>query len=115
MKFRITRTSGSYFDEKKPCEKAVEGKYLHTHTRTCTEEEFNRKCAYREGPWRSKGINHRVDSRGYIQREDEREGFLIEINSLEELLELIAEVDYPVVISKDDPMPEIEIYDDYRE
>ena len=36
-------------------------------------------------------------------------------NSLEELLELIAEVDYPVVISKDDPMPEIEIYDDYRE
>lgn len=115
MKFRITRTSSDYFDEARPCKKAVKGTYLHTHTRTCTEEEFNRKFSDREGLWRSKGINHRVDSRGYIQREDEREGFLIEINSLEELLELIAEVDCPVVISKDDPMPEIEIYDDYRE
>jgi hypothetical protein len=115
MKFRITRTSSDYFYEKKPCEKAVEGTYLHTHTRTCTEEEFNKRFAHREGLWRSKGINHRVDSRGYIQREDEREGFLIEIKSLEELLELIAEVDCPVVISKDNPMPEIEIYDDYRE
>ena len=115
MKFRITRASGDYFCEKKPCKKAVKGKYLHTHTRTCTEEEFNRKYAHREGPWRSKGINHRVDSRGYIQREDEREGFLIEINSLEELLELIAEVDCPVVISKDHPMPEIEIYDEHWE
>lgn len=115
MKFRITRTSSSCFDEKKPCKKAVEGTYLHTHTRSCTEEEFNRKFSDREGLWRSKGINHRVDSRGYIQREDEQEGFLIEINSLEELLELIAEVDCPVVISKDDPMPEIEIYDDCGE
>lgn len=115
MKFRITRTSGDYFDEARPCKKAVKGTYLHTHTRTCTEEEFNRKFAHREGLWRSKGINHRVDSRGYIQREDEREGFLIKISSLKELLELIAEVDCPVVISKDHPTPEIEIYDDYRE
>jgi hypothetical protein len=113
MKFRITRTS--VYDNVKPCEKAVEGTHLYTHTRTCTEEEFNKRFAHREGLWRSEGINHRVDSRGYIQREDEREGFLIEINSLEELLELITEVDCPVVISKDNPMPEIEIYDDYRE
>ena len=115
MKFRITRTSSDYFDEARPCKKAVEGKYLHTRTRTCAEEEFNRKFAYREGLWRSKGINHRVDDRGYIQREDEREGWLIEINTLEELIELIAEVDCPVVISKDNPMPEIEIYDGDRE
>lgn len=115
MKFRITRTSGSCFDEARPCKKAVKGTYLYTHTRTCTEEEFNKRFAHREGLWRSEGINHRVDSIGYIQREDEREGFLIEINSLEELLELIAEVDCPVVISKDNQMPEIEIYDDYRE
>lgn len=115
MKFRITRTSSDCFYEKKPCKKAVKGKYLYTHTRSCTEEEFNRKFSDREGPWRSKGINHRVDSRGYIQREDEREGFIIEINSLEELLELIAEVDWHVVISKDHPTPEIEIYDGYGE
>ena len=115
MKFRITRTSSDYFDEARPCKKAVKGKYLHTRTRTCTEEEFNRKFAYREGLWRSKGINHRVNKDGNIQREDERGGWLIEINTLEELIELIAEVDCRVVISKDDPMPEIEIYDDYRE
>lgn len=114
MKFRITRTSGNYFDEAKPCEKAVKGTYLYTHTRSCTEEEFNRKHAHREGLWRSKGINHRVDSRGYIQREDEIEGFLIEINTLEELVAFIDEVG-EIIISKDNPLPEIEIYDDYRE
>ena len=114
MKFRITRTSGSSVDEAKPCEKAVKGTYLYTHTRTCTEEEFNRKFADREGLWRSKGINHRVDSRGYIQREHEIEGFLIEINTLEELVAFIDEVG-EIIISKDNPMPEIEIYDDYRE
>ena len=114
MKFRITRTSGSCVNEAKPCEKAVKGTYLYTHTRTCTEEEFNRKHAHREGLWRSKGINHRVDSRGYIQREDEREGFLIEINTLEELVAFVDEVG-DIVISKDNPMPEIEIYDSYRE
>lgn len=114
MKFRITRTSGNYFDEERPCEKAVKGTYLYTHTRTCTEEEFNRKFADREGLWRSKGINHRVDSRGYIQREYEREGFLIEINTLEELVAFVDEVG-DIIISKDNPMPEIEIYDDYRE
>ena len=114
MKFRITRTSSNYFDEARPCEKAVKGTYLYTHTRTCTEEEFNRKFADREGLWRSKGINHRVDSRGYIQREDEREGFLIEISTLEELVAFVDEVG-DIVISKDNPMPEIEIYDGYRE
>ncbi|NCU26025.1 hypothetical protein EOM86_04805 [Candidatus Nomurabacteria bacterium] len=114
MKFRITRTSSNYFYEKRPCEKAVKGTYLYTHTRTCTEEEFNRKFADREGLWRSKGINHRVNSRGYIQREDERKGFLIEINTLEELVAFVDEVG-DIIISKDNPMPEIEIYDDYRE
>jgi hypothetical protein len=114
MKFRITRTSGSCVDEAKPYKKAVKGTYLYTHTRTVSEEEFNRKFADREGLWRSKGINHRVDSRGYIQREDERDGFLIEINSLEELVAFIDEVG-EIIISKDNPMPEIEIYDDYRE
>jgi hypothetical protein len=114
MKFRITRTSGSCVNEAKPCEKAVKGTYLYTSTRTCTEEEFNRKFADREGLWRSKGINHRVDSRGYIQREYEREGFLIEINTLEELVAFVDEVG-DIVISKDNPMPEIEIYDGYRE
>lgn len=112
MKFRITRTS--VYDDVKPCEKAVKGKYLYTHTRTCTEEEFNKRFAHREGLWRSKGINHRVDSRGYIQREDERKGFLIEINTLEELVAFVDEVG-DIVISKDNPMPEIEIYDDYGE
>ena len=114
MKFRITRTSGNYFDEKKPCEKAVKGTYLYTHTRTCNEEAYNQKYSHREGLWRSKGINHRVNDIGYIQREDEREGWLIEINTLEELIELV-EKEGAIVVSKEDPQPEIEIYDDYRE
>ena len=38
----------------------------------------------------------------------------VDINTLEELLELETEVTNPLIISSDG-MPEIEIYDDYRE
>lgn len=39
----------------------------------------------------------------------------VEIDSLERLLEFCKTVDQPLIISLDGDVPEIEIYDDYRE
>jgi hypothetical protein len=113
MKFRITRTS--VCDNVKPCEKAVKGKYLYICTRTYTEEEFNKRFAHRDGLWRSKGINHRVNKDGNIQRDDERECFIIEFNTLEELVQFVETNGDIVVSTLDSNIPTIEIYDGYRE
>lgn len=39
----------------------------------------------------------------------------VTINSLEDLLKFTKDVEHPIIISLDEDIPEIEIYDDYRE
>jgi len=116
MKFHIKRTSS--WGDKKPVPNAVMGDALHVHCRTCSEQEFNEKFSNREGMWRSKGKNHRVNSDGHIERDEDASGWFIEINSLDGLLALSAKEGELVVCSEGHDVkdhPTIEIYDDYRE
>lgn len=116
MLFSINRTSA--FDDK-PCDESFLAKHEKWHTRTCTEDEFNERYSNREGVWRSKGKNHTTlnDGRWVTRQEEDVELWSINIDTLEQLIELVNK--YGDVILKQEgystKTPEIEIYDDYRE
>jgi hypothetical protein len=115
MKFIIERTS----DEAPPILDAILENIPYLHVRTFTEEEFNKKCSYREGLWRSKGFDHGVTKEGDIFRKENRKEnvYTIEINSLNELILLSRK--YGEIILRSPPIsnypPTLEIYDTYRE
>lgn len=119
MKFKVTRTS-NFNEKKQPCEGVKLEKYDYIERIFCDDEEFfDRNYANSEGLWRSKGINHTTFCSG-IQRTlpNDREGWFIGLNSLEELIEFIKKVDNKIVIQEcydNETIYEIEIYDDYRE
>lgn len=97
MRFRICRSSDSCinFNETPPCKNAViveEQEPIFDRIR----DENNQWIRCSIGKIRI--IKH----------------WEVDINTLEELLELETEVDNPIIISSDD-LPEIEIYDCYRE
>ena len=117
MEFLIRSTSGGV--ENKISNTTIK-KYTKREVRTCsTFEEFDKRFSWREGTWLSKGVNHKT-SKGRIQREfpNGAEGYFIEINSIEELLELQKEVRSELIITSatdNESIPAIEIYNDYRE
>ncbi len=117
MEFFIRSTSGRV--ENKISNTTIK-KYTKREVRTCsTFEEFDKRFSRREGTWLSKGVNHKT-SKGRIQREfpNGAEGYFIEINSIEELLELQKEVRSELIITSatdNESIPAIEIYNDYRE
>lgn len=116
MNFVITRTAEH--GDIKPCKEAFKSKIKYWHTRTCNEKEFNDKFSDREGLWKSKGKNHKVTKDGYITRQEEdRETWMVEINSLEELLKFQKKYGELVLSHSylDDKTNSIEIYNDYRE
>lgn len=98
MEFIIKRTSAY---KKKPCDRAVMAKRFTTEKRSCTEEYFDKEFSEWQGKWRSKGKNHTVDEKGWIQREIEEECFVIELGTLEELVNFVKEIDDEVIISTD--------------
>lgn len=115
MKFRIRRTS--LCDTSCPIDGCVWERYDRIEVRTLNSfEAFDMKFGNREGTWLSKGINHHINDRGFIQRThpNENEGWFMEVSTLDELLKFIKNVKEDVVISMKD-VPTIEIYDDYRE
>ena len=117
MEFLLTSTAG-YVENKIP--NTVIKKYTKIEVRTCsTFEEFDKRFSRAEGAWLSKGINHKT-SKGQIQREfpNGAEGYFIEINSIEELLEFQREVRSELIITSaidNESIPAIEIYNYYRE
>ena len=116
--FEVRRTSG--LADRSPYEKCIPIKLTRVETRTLkTPEEFDAKFSKREGKWLEVGSNHRVDKQGFITRDREEEDtYGIEINSLEELMNFMDEVDEEIVLQKswiDKETPCLEIYDDYRE
>ena len=117
MEFLIRSTSGGV--ENKISNTTIK-KYTKREVRTCsTFEEFDKRFSRREGTWLSKGVNHKT-SKGRIQREfpNGAEGYFIEINSIEELLELQKEVRSELIITSatdNESILAIEIYNDYRE
>lgn len=117
MKFIVKRTS--VWVDDKPCEEAVRMKVPCWQTRTCSEEEFDRKFSAREGLWRSNGKNHQITEKGYITRQEEdREVWGVNIKTLKELVDFIDKHGSIVIEyenSGDRGSKKIEIYDDYRE
>jgi hypothetical protein len=115
MEFIVTRTS-EY--DLKPCTIAFKSRKEYWHTRTCTEEEFNKRFSECEGLWRSKGKNHTITKDGYITRQEESmECWKVKISSLKELKKFVNQ--YGTIIigidSHNEKLYTIEIYDDYRE
>ena len=88
MKFVIKKTSDRKHDPAQPHDKAVRGE-----RQTCDPEKS--------------GVHHIMVP-----------AWLIEVNTIAELMQLIADVDDPIIIHPTylcDDLPTIEIYDDYRE
>lgn len=78
---------------------AVIEEHQYTHVRTCGSfEEYDELFARAEGPWLSKGANHRLIpaprwSNGvgqFVAREEPKPVRVVDIGSLEELAEFIA-------------------------
>lgn len=118
MLFEVTRTS--CWNNERPCEKCSPIKLTRVETRTLkTPEEFDAKFSKTEGRWLEVGSNHRVDKQGFITRDrEEQDTYGIELNSLEELMNFLNEINEEIVLQKsyiDKKTPCLEIYDDYRE
>lgn len=117
MEFLLTSTLGGV--EKRIPNTTIK-KYTKREVRTCsTFEEFDKRFSRIEGTWLSKGVNHKT-SKGRIKRDfpNGAEGYFIEINSIEELLELQKEVRSELIITyatDNESIPAIEIYNSYRE
>lgn len=119
MEFVITKTS--LCNDEKPCDGATYRKVDYIDARTFkTEEEFNEVCARLEGEWRSKGVDHCSSEDGGIQRRFPK-GEVVwvkKISTLEELMGFLEEQKCDVILKSKGwrhGLPEIEIYDDYRE
>lgn len=117
MEFLLTSTSG-WVENRIP--NAVIKKYTKIEVRGFSSfEEFDKRLSWMEGNWLSKGVNHKT-SKGRIQREfpNGAEGYFIEINSIEELLEFHKKVGSELIITSatnNESIPAIEIYNYYRE
>ena len=117
MEFLLTSTSGRV-ETRIP--NTVIKKYKKVEVRYISSfEKFDELFSRTEGSWLSKGVNHKK-SKGRIQREfpNGAEGYFIEINSIEELLEFHRKVGCELIITSatnNESIPAIEIYNYYRE
>lgn len=116
MKFIISRTSE--WGDSSPCAEAKKETIWITEDNKCPSfEEYNRAYSDRT-PWLSVGKNHRISSNGHIQRDVEQTEWVVDINSIEDLLELSKKYGELIIYTQLFPgeiAPYIEIYDDYRE
>ncbi len=116
MKFIITRTSE--WGNSSPCAEAKKETIWVTEDGKCSSfEEYDRVYSNRT-PWLSVGKNHRISSNGHIQRDVEQTEWIVDINSMEDLLELSKKYGGLIIGTQLFPgkiVPYIEIYDDYRE
>lgn len=109
MKFEIYKTSARYCTEAPPVEGAFLGEVMRVDTRTVDDPA---KLKYAADTWYKNGTNHRVEN-GKIKRDlGFDQVWMVEISTLEELMNLIARTDRQQIVM--DGL-DIEIYDDYRE
>ena len=112
MKFKITRTSVGI--EKKPCEEAQEAELEYIDFRTLPRDEMVKKHGKEFADYTNKTL--RNGERGCYKVLGVDKAFTIEINSLIELMKLIDKYGKIVIIPNEDiELPEIEIYDYWRE
>lgn len=117
MKFEVKRTSGWYNSQIPPCDNSKTEIVPSWDIRSLTEEEYNARLAKREGNWRSRGHSHTVIEGGIARVLGSQQVWTIEINDLGQLMEF-SENYGTILISAGNELgelPEIEIYDDYRE
>ena len=114
MKFKVSRTSVCH--EERPCEEAYLDDYVYVDER-CADDP-SKVSAYKGNTdwWYSEGTNHRVVN-GYIRRDFIRQGYFVDINSLDELLLFYKKYDDIIIFGLNDEtnIAQIEIYDSYRE
>lgn len=115
MKYIVERASTFFHEEKQPCKEAHLEQILHTDERTIDDPMKNPhigKSWYEEEDY----FNHRVEN-GHIKRDYWRNEWVIEINTLEELMQFINSYGNIIVEKKDysAPMPKIVIYDSWVE
>jgi len=117
MKILVTRTS-LFFDEDKPCNEVVHCTYINVDERTVNHPD---KCYPKNrftSDWYNdpRFTNHRVEN-GHIKRDCIKEGWCIQINSMDELVVFIKKYGHCVlsIMDGNPDMIALEIYDDYRE
>lgn len=116
MKFVISRTSE--WGDFSPCEEARKETIWVTEENKAPTPEEHEKVRGRYPTWLSVGKNHRISSDGHIQRDVERTEWVVNINSVEDLLKLSDKYGELIVCRSKYPLdivPRIEIYDTYRE
>lgn len=112
MKFRVTRTS--QWKDEKPCEEVKEETAKYYDYRNTTKEEMikqhgNRFCGYINTTLRS-GVQ------GCYKEMGEEKIFTMEINTIDELAAFAHKYGQIIIIPNEElELPEIEIYDYYRE
>jgi hypothetical protein len=117
MKFLVTRTS-LFLDDTKPCDDAQRCNYISVDERTVNHPDKLYPKNKFTSDWYNdpRFFNHRVEH-GHIKRDQNREGWCICLNTLDEL-KLFADKHGRCVVSNEDGNPDmmsIEIYDTYRE
>jgi hypothetical protein len=121
-RFEITRTS--HYGDEPPCEEAVPAHFPHWQIRTLpSPEAFDAKFGLSEGPWLSKGTDHRTvtlgdDREAIARRWPNRPGWAVDLDSLDDLVAFCVKHGEVVVstgYAELGETPKIEIYDDYRE
>lgn len=113
MEFKINRASSYSTLEKKksPCDGAFLKDVDVIQVRTLPSfEQFDKKFGNYEGTWLSKGIDHKINKQGYIQRTlpKAEQVWVVEVSSLDELLKLVSD-EGSIVFDTG----RITIYDDY--
>lgn len=112
MKFKITRTSA--WREEKPCEEAQEVELEYIDFRSVSREEMVKNHGERFNDYINKTL--RNGANGCYKVKGKEKAFTIEINSIDELIKFMDKYGSIVITPNEDiELPEIEIYDTWRE
>ena len=113
MEFITNRTSNW---DGQPCEEAKRKTVIAVDERTVNDPKHLKCMSADEWYTDPKYFNHRVENR-HIKRDYKTKEWVVEINTLEELLKFINKYGQVIIGSwyKYKNLPSIEIYDDYRE
>ena len=113
MEYLVSRTS--FWNDEKPAKGCYKEEYITHDVRTLDSfEKYDMK--FRDN-FKDIGFDHCINDRGYIQRSFNREGWFINIDTIEELNNFIEEHSSVVIETHhaNENILEIEIYDGYRE
>jgi len=121
MEFLIERTG--LWNNEKPCDdkRLFEKQYDKCEVRTLNSfEAFNLKFGESEGNWKSKGIEHCINSDGFVQRiiTTAQKGWFIDLKTLEEIMQFKKTIGFDIIIKNsmwNKQISSIEIHDGWRE